>query len=76
VTAHERYLAGYRTHAVDIECRDCGHEWEGTQVTEYGMWWLEPHEECPQCGSMELDAADVDEQDIQERKAEARGEDF
>jgi rRNA maturation endonuclease Nob1 len=73
MTAHDRYLAGYRTHAVDVECRGCGHSWEATHVTEYGLSWLEPHDECPSCGSTELDVADVDEADAAERRAAANG---
>ena len=66
----------YSSVHVRVECRDCGHAWDGASVNEYGQGWLEPHEECPSCGSGELDVSDLDALDIEERRLEARGEDF
>lgn len=76
MSAHDRYLANYHRRPVRIECRECGHSWDGDQVEEYGAAWFEPHEDCPSCGSTELDAADLDALDIEERRLEARGIDF
>ncbi len=76
MTAYDSWLAGYRSHPVRVVCVDCGEEWDGLSVSEYGTGWLEPHEECPKCGSDALDAADLDETDIEERRLESRGEDF
>jgi hypothetical protein len=41
---------------VEITCRDCGHEFAGVLECEYGGATLQP-EECPACGSDELDHA-------------------
>lgn len=76
MSAHDAHLAGHRSTPVRIECRGCGHAWDGGYVEEYGAGWLEPVEDCPQCGSMELDTSDLDEVDIEERRLESRGEDF
>jgi Zn finger protein HypA/HybF involved in hydrogenase expression len=75
MSAHDRHLAGYRSEPVAVECRECGHGWDDCLVTEYGMSGTET-DECPQCGSQELDIAALDDLDISERKAAARGEDF
>ena len=76
MSAHDRHLAGFTSVPVRVVCVDCGDEWDGLYVQEYGQGSLEPHEECPKCGSTALEATDLDEQDIAERRAEARGEDF
>jgi Zn finger protein HypA/HybF involved in hydrogenase expression len=75
MSAHDRHLTGYSSFAVDITCRSCDHSFDGTETSEYGTGWLEP-EECPQCGSNELETSPMSDYDIAERKAEARGEDF
>lgn len=74
--AHDRWLANYSSLPVEITCTDCGHRWDGTSVSEFGTGWLEPHEDCPKCGSTKLDADDMDENDIRERRLEANGIDF
>lgn len=76
MTAHDRWLADYSSHPVRIVCTDCGEEWDGLAVTEYGAGWLEPRDDCPKCGGTNLDSSELDELDIQERRLEARGEDF
>lgn len=76
MSAHDRYLMAHSKHHVRVECRDCGHAWDDFEVSEYGAAWLESHEDCPSCGSTELDVSELDELDIQERILEARGEDF
>jgi hypothetical protein len=50
---YDRWKMGgdYSIYPVDIVCADCGHEWFGSYATEYGAGWLEPHEECPNCGA-------------------------
>lgn len=75
MSAHDAYLAGHSSHPVRIRC-ECGEEWDGTQVSEYGAGWLEPREDCPKCGSTELELDELDELDIAERRLEARGENF
>lgn len=77
MTAHDRYLAGFSTHPVEITCRndECGHVFDGQETSEYGQSWTEP-EECPECGGSELDAEWLSSYDLSERRAEARGEDF
>jgi Zn ribbon nucleic-acid-binding protein len=75
-TDYDRWLIGHRSWPATVECDDCGHSFDGTMTEEYGAAVLEP-EECPACGSADhLNVFPMDEQDIQERKAEARGEDF
>lgn len=76
MSGHGRYLAGIRSTPVRVVCVDCGEEWDGTARQEEGTGWLEPREDCAKCGSTALDATELDEIDIAERKLEARGEDF
>lgn len=76
MSAHDRYLAGYSSMPVVAHCGDCGFQFDAVEQREYGTSWLEP-EECPRCGEYEnLRTEPMDEQDIQERRLEARGEDF
>lgn len=62
---------------VRATCPDCGEEWDDAIHTESdtGAKYLTNHEECPKCGG-EPQTDDLDELDIQERRLEARGEDF
>jgi hypothetical protein len=65
MSAHDRYLANYRSHEIDVWCenRECANH-AGTQVTyvsEYGQGWYEP-EECWLCKHEWLaDAPDEEE---------------
>lgn len=63
----------YSKFPVRVVCTDCGEEWDGDSVSEYGAGWLEPHEDCPKCGSTNLDTEELDALDISERRAEASG---
>ena len=76
MSAHDRWLIGHRTIHVRVVCTDCGEEWDGSSITESGQSWLEPREDCPKCGSSKLDATELDELDIAERRLESRGVDF
>ena len=67
---------GYSKTYVRAVCTDCGNEWDADVITEYGASWLEPREDCAQCGSTQIDTDPLDAIDIQERKLEARGYDF
>lgn len=75
MSAHDRYLAGARSYPVDILCRSCDNSFSGVYEEEYGAGLTDP-EECPECGSTDLDVEAMSDQDIAERKARARGEDF
>lgn len=77
MNAHDRHLAGYSKHPVNVTCQECGDEYVADEVSEYGQAWLEP-EECPNCGASgdSLSADPLDEQDIEEMKLRARGIDF
>ena len=49
MSAHDRYLAGYRSDSLRVTCSHCGVSASITAETEYGAtWWLP--EECPHCG--------------------------
>lgn len=58
-----------------VTCLECGHDFDGEIQTEYGRSVVVP-EDCPHCGSQELDAVEMDRVDIDERRLEARGVDF
>lgn len=75
MSAHDRYLAGHARYAVDIACDNCGANFSGEYEEEYGTGWLDP-EECPECNSTDLTFDAMSDYDIQELRAEARGEDF
>lgn len=45
----------YSNEPVDFECQECGYEWAGTVESEYGSAEYAPHDECPNCGSDDLD---------------------
>jgi hypothetical protein len=74
---YDRHLAGYDKYPVRVKCK-CGNEWDDVLESEYGTSWLTTHEECPKCGAggEELTTDLLDSTDIEERKLEARGEDF
>jgi Zn finger protein HypA/HybF involved in hydrogenase expression len=76
MSAHDRYLANRSSRPVHVLCKNCGQSWDDTYTEEYGAGWFEKHEDCPECGSTDLDSSELDEIDIQERRLEARGEDF
>lgn len=76
MSSHDAHLAGHTKEPVRIVCVNCGHDWYGDAVSEYGAGWLEPREDCEKCGSTELDATALDAQDIEELRLESRGEDF
>lgn len=68
MSAHDRYLAGYRSTPVGVTCKQCGNEWDDTYTEEYGAGWLEHHEECPECGASgdDLDLGEPDGPDPDE----------
>lgn len=76
MSAHDRHLAGYVSVPVHVTCK-CGHEYDATQVEEYGTGWLDP-EDCSKCGASgeDLTVDVLDTLDIEERRLEARGIDF
>ena len=76
MSAHDRYLANHHSYFVRAVCAECGNEWNATYVEEYGAGWLEPREDCAQCGSTEIDTSELDAEDIAERRYASRGEDF
>ena len=65
----------HRHYPVVLTCDVCEIEFDGEYEEEYGQGWTSP-EECPKCGNQELEMEEMDELDVAERKAEARGEDF
>lgn len=75
MSAHDRYLAGHCSYPVDIRCLSCDNSFSGLYEEEFGAGWTDP-EECPECGGTDLDIEAMSDEDIAERKAEARGEDF
>ena len=75
MSAHDRYLAGYRQSHVWLVCDDCGEEFDGVLLTEYGQSWVEP-EECPKCGSANMTDRPMDDTDEQELWLLSRGKDF
>lgn len=78
MTAHDRYLARYMTYPVVVTCRKCGAEWDDQYEEEYGQGALLVREQCYRCGAAgdHLQIGEMDELDIEERRLEARGEDF
>jgi hypothetical protein len=67
VTAHDRWLANYRSFECDVFCheRDCPHAGEAqpvTYISEYGCGWYEP-EECQCGGEWHEDPLPDDEED-------------
>jgi len=53
---HDRYLAQYSRETVEVRCKACERRdvetvWVDTLEREYGMSWLNVHEECPVCGA-------------------------
>jgi Zn finger protein HypA/HybF involved in hydrogenase expression len=73
--SYQGWLGRHAEVPVHIRCK-CGEEWDGTEVSEEGAAWLEPREDCPKCGSTELETDELDALDIEERRLEARGVDF
>jgi len=49
----DNYITGgrYRQWQEDIECKECGYQWEVTMCEEYGMSSFVPDEQptCPRC---------------------------
>ena len=74
---YDRYLAAHSKYPARVTCM-CGEEWDDVYEEEYGAGSLTVHEECPKCGAggEDLSVDPMDQQDIEERKAEARGDDF
>jgi hypothetical protein len=78
MTAHDRYLARHMTYPVVVTCRKCDEQWDDQYEEEYGQGWLQVREQCYRCGATgdDLQIGEMDELDIEERRLEARGEDF
>ena len=75
---YDRSLAGHDKYPVRAKCQKCGNEWDDELESEYGTSWLNVHEDCPKCGAGGDDISTdlLDSTDIEERRLEARGEDF
>ena len=61
MSAHDRWLALFRSRPVRAVCTDCGEEWDDTYLEEYGSGQLDTHEQCPKCGSDRIDTSELDE---------------
>ena len=60
--ALDRHITGgdYRIIPADFSCRACDWSWVGWVEQEYGAESWAPHENCPKCGSGEVDWFDAE----------------
>lgn len=72
---YDQWLGRHQHYPVHVTC-ECGEEWDDEYEEEYGQGWLHAHEQCPACGSDEINIDPWDDVDIAEARARARGDDF